>query len=332
MARRRNSLLIVALVAAAPVGAQQVAYSGRVVPPMTGPSLPSLGSDEAPPPAPRRWPHALPFYAQKVIDRGYDLPNPYDIGASLYLGREQRVLSSLQVGFNDRPMSDASFVQFPNTKVETKSFQAQAGAFVFPFLNVYGILGYTQGKGDIDIAIPGRDLMGYLGVPGCSLGPTLQPALCNETIRATAHADYEGPSYGAGFTVAGAHRDFFFALPVTYVISDMSVSDTKSKTWNIAPRVGWNQHLGPQQMLTWYVGGTYLKSDFNITGEAVLPTAGTAIGGVTRMRYSIHVSPRQRWNALAGANWTVSKFWSAMAEVGFAGERSDLLLTAFYRF
>ncbi|ARN23583.1 hypothetical protein [Piscinibacter gummiphilus] len=323
---------LLALSASALAQGTQLAYGGRVVPPMTGPQLPDLGGDPAPP-APRpQWDHALPFFAQKVIDRGIDLPNPYDIGASLYLGREERVLSSLAVGFNGGPKTNADFVSFPRADIKTQSFQLQAGAWVFPFLNLYAIGGYTQGTGEIDIEMSGKGLMEYLGVPGCNLAPALQPELCSRTLKGTAHAKYHGKSYGAGATVAGAHRNLFFALPITYVISDLTMSDTNAKTWNIAPRIGYNQHLGEGGMLTWYVGGTYLKSDINITGTADFDTAGTPLAPVTSMSYSIHVEPKHRWNALVGANWTLNKMWSVMAEVGFAGAREDLLFTAFYRF
>ena len=33
--------------------------------------------------APRTWDHKLPFFGQKVIDLGYDLPLPYGIGVTL---------------------------------------------------------------------------------------------------------------------------------------------------------------------------------------------------------------------------------------------------------
>ena len=45
--------------------------------------IPNIGfstADEAPPDAPRQWDRALPFLAQQVVDKGYDLPLPYGIG------------------------------------------------------------------------------------------------------------------------------------------------------------------------------------------------------------------------------------------------------------
>jgi len=305
-------------------------YGGRVVPPMeSAKRLPR--NPDGTMPEPRKWDHALPFFAQRVIDRGIDLPNPYDVGLSLYVGAEDRDLSNLSIGFNGNAPDTLGFVQFPHTRINNQSLQFQAGAWIFPFLNVYGILGYTQGKGDIDISISGRELMGFLGVPGCNLAPGIRPELCDRTLNGTAHADYSGPSYGFGITLAGAYRDFMFSLPVTYVESDTTVSDTNAKTWNIAPRVGWNQHL-EGGMVTWYAGGTYMISKMSITGSFTFPTSGTAIGQDTSMQYAIEVEPSDAWNYLAGAHWMISKSWSVLAELGFGGSRQDVILAGFYRF
>src|SRR5882672_10298280 len=111
-----------------------IAYGGRFVPPMESAKLP-LQNPDGSVPEPRKWDHALPFFAQRVIDRGIDLPNPYDVGLSLYIGGDDRDLSNLSVGFNGGTPFNASFVQFPNTRINNQSLQFQAGAWIFPFLN-----------------------------------------------------------------------------------------------------------------------------------------------------------------------------------------------------
>lgn len=308
-----------------------LAYGGRVVPPMetVQPHQASANAAEEPP---RVWDRALPFFAQRVIDKGYDLPNPYDVGVSLYVGAQDLVLGDLAVGLNGKQAKDASFVTFPHSRIDTTTEQIQLGAWVFPFMNVYGIVGHVKGKGDIDINIDGRSLMEFLNVPGCNAPPALRPAICSQTLKGTAHADYDGNNYGLGMTVAGAWHDLFFALPVTYIISDLSVSDSKAKSWNIAPRVGWNFHPPKTGMLTFYGGGTWLKADTYITGHFVFDTASTPIGQDTTLEYSIKEHPKMRWNALAGGNWLIDKHWNIAAEIGFAGTRDDVIITGFYRF
>ena len=311
----------------------ELAYGGRVLPPMTAPNKPAAAAPAAEAAsAPREWDRALPFFAQRVIDKGYELPNPYFVGTSLYLSHEARRLSTLRVGFNGAPLEVLDFVQFPHTEIDNQSGQILAGAFIFPFMSAYVILGHTQGTGDIHITIEGQGLMDYLGIPGCDLPPALRPGLCGQTLTPIAHAKYPGESEGLGITLAGAWHDVFFAMPVTYVVAQVTQSETPSKTWNVAPRVGWNQHLQGGGMLTWYGGATWLKSDFNITGSFQLDTEDTVIGKPTTMSYSIHVEPVNPWNWLAGANWMINKRWSIAGELGFGGARSNVLVTGFYRF
>ena len=281
---------------------------------------------------PRRWDRALPFLAQKAVDRGYNLPNPYNIGMSLYIGDENRDLSELAVSLNDNPLKDASFVEFRNTRIKPVAFQYQLGAWLFPFLNVYGLAGYTTGHGDIDIAIPGAELMEFVGIGGCNLPPAVRPDLCSKTIEGAAHVNYTGYTWGAGLTAAGAYKKFFFSLPVTYVLADVTQSTTDSKTLNVAPRIGWLFQPPKGGMLTAYVGGTYMKSDVFITGSAVLDTSGTIIGQDTTLNYSIKVQPKDAWNYFVGAHWMATRTWSFLGEAGFGGSRSNVLLNVFYRF
>lgn len=310
-----------------------LAYSGVVVPPMESPRV--KHTDEPPPPAgTRKWEHVLPFWGQKVIDRGIDLPNPYNLGFSLYLSDEHRDLSKLGVSINDNPLSDASFVEFPDSRIHTLAVQYQVGAWLFPFLNVFGILGYSEGGGDIDIRIPGDELLEFFHIQGCErpAGSPLRPALCDQTLTGTAEADFKGYTYGAGLTLAGAYKDFFFSLPVQYVISDVSMSEKKGKTWNITPRIGWNIHPKSGGLVTAYAGGTYMISDIHIEGSFQFDTSGTPIGQVTSMNYSITVEPTDPWNYLVGAHWMPNKTWSFLGEIGFGGSRENYLMNVFYRF
>jgi hypothetical protein len=306
-----------------------VAYAGRVVPPMTAPDPMSTSQAD---PAHRQWDRALPFFAQRVIDKGYDLPNPYDIGVSLYMGDQKLHLSDLAVGFNGAPRSAIDFVEFTRSDIHTRSYQVQVGGWLFPFLNVYGIAGQVHGYGDIDISIPGAQLMDYLNVSGCNRSGPLRPDLCDRTLSGTAKPNYRGNSIGVGMTVAGAWKQLFFAVPITYVVTDVSISDSPSRALNIAPRVGWTQHLKEYGALVYYVGGTYLRSTTDLVGEFEFDTANTAIGRNTSLSFDIHERQVSSWNYLVGANWNISKRWGVAAEIGFGNTRQDLIVTGFFRF
>jgi hypothetical protein len=142
-----------------------------------------VGTAETQPAEPAQWDRALPFFAQRVIDKGYNLPNPYDIGYSYFNGYQRYQLSNLAVSAGNNPLRPADFVQFQQSRIHNVSNQVQVGAWLFPFMNVYGIVGNVEGSGSIDISFSSlTDLERFFGINiGCAgrrapAGPKLQQA------------------------------------------------------------------------------------------------------------------------------------------------------------
>ncbi len=284
------------------------------------------------PTATRHWDRALPFFAQRVIDRGYDLPNPYDVGYSYFNGAQRYQLSNLMVGANGNPLRSADFVQFDQSHIRSESNQFQLGAWLFPFMNVYAIVGDVRGGGDIDINFSSLTaLEQFFGLNiGCA-GRRPPPNCANPIKLPTARADYSGHTYGGGFTLVGTYGDLFFSLPVTYTVSDISMSESLIHSWNISPRVGWNLHLGSAGILTPYVGATWFRTRATITGHFDVPIE--AAGGQTqRLDYRIDQSVSGSWSGVAGLSWAASKRFGLLAEFGYGYNRNDVILTAFLRF
>ncbi|MBM3114390.1 hypothetical protein [Jeongeupia naejangsanensis] len=280
--------------------------------------------------APKQWDRALPFFAQRVVDRGIDLPNPYDVGFSYYYTEQNMLLSNLKVSVNDNPLRSAGFVAFPKSTLENHSEQVQVGAWLFPFMNVYGIAGHISGGGDIGLSIKADDAVQFItGIDRCS--GRRKPDWCGKTLEATARANYDGYSYGVGMTLVGNLDRLFFSLPVTYTVSNVSMSDTDAKSLNVAPRVGVNWQLGDYGTVMTYAGATYLHTTVTITGSATLPTSETDIGEDTKVNFSIDEKIANPWNGLAGFHWMVNRNISLMAELAF-GARQGYILSAFYRF
>lgn len=236
------ALLLACLLWQAPALAW-VAGAGGGVSATSGPYRGLVGPPAQPedttPPTPQQWDRALPFFAQRVVDKGYTLPNPYDIGYSYFDGNQRYQLSSLQVSSGSNPLRSADFVRFDQSKIHNTSHQLQVGAWLFPFMNVYGMVGTVQGGGDIGINFSSlADLERFFGIDTGCAGRRPRPA-CSQPIRLpTQHANYSGHAYGAGFTLVGVYRNLFFSLPVTFTVTDITMSDTPVRSINIGPRAG----------------------------------------------------------------------------------------------
>lgn len=319
-----------------PLTERQGWYRGIVGPTATPTEAKSVDlqvpDDQADAKPAKHWDRALPFFAQRVIDRGYDLPNPYDVGYSYFNGTQRYQMSNLMVGANGNGLRSADFVQFDQSRIRSQSNQFQLGAWLFPFMNVYGIVGNVRGGGDIGISFSSLTALEQffginIGCGGRRPGPD-----CAKPIRLpTQQASYSGTTYGAGFTLVGTYGNVFFSLPVTYTVSNISMSDSSIQSWNIAPRIGWNFHLSGFGILTPYIGATWFRTHATITGHFDIPI--DAAGGQTqRLDYRIDESVVGAWSGMVGVSWAASKRFGLLAEVGFGYNRSDVILTAFLRF
>jgi hypothetical protein len=91
------------------------------------------------------YPYSLPIWGDKATKAGYSLP--YSAGLSVqYFGSESSlIIDNLLVGFNNGPMYDLDgLVRFDEAIARAQAVTVRPDIWLFPFLNVYGIL---QGPG-----------------------------------------------------------------------------------------------------------------------------------------------------------------------------------------
>jgi len=125
--------------------------------------------------APRIWDHKLPFLAQKVIDKGYDLPLPYGIGFTYANVDQLQLLTELQVGINGREIIPFEFVSFDRAQSISNSYNLKADAWILPFMNVFVMLGKVDGSAPLDIVLDGNGMLDHLDI---TCGGLLPSPLC----------------------------------------------------------------------------------------------------------------------------------------------------------
>jgi hypothetical protein len=294
-------------------------------------SIPGTGFtvvDEQGADAPRVWDHKLPFFAQKVIDRGFDLPLPYGIGLTYVNIDQEMLLGALEVGINGREKEPFTFVSFDNASAQNQAVQLKLDAWLFPFMNVFGLLGKIDGEAPLDVVIDGNGMLAHLGI-SCT-GPLPNP-LCatleNQTATLDITAKFRGTSYGIGTVLAGAKNNWFVTVPLSFVYADMEGKGTDGISITVTPRVGRLINLGPNGNLALYTGGNYLQTELTVTGTVVTPNGGLVLD------YTIEQKNRDSWNVVLGGNWDINKRWSWSAEYnGFVGSREAFITSVVRRF
>jgi hypothetical protein len=294
-------------------------------------SFPNTGFnsiDEQGEAAPRIWNHKLPFLAQKVIDKGYDLPLPYGIGLTYADVDQAQLLGELQVGINGLPIIPFEFVGFDNARSQSQSLSLKADAWVLPFMNVFAMLGKVEGTAPMDVLLDGNGMLDHLDISCTGLPPSpLCPILEDRSFTLPITASFEGNTYGIGMVLAGGWNNWFVAVPINWTYADMDGSQTDGVTFTVTPRVGRVINLGRKGNLAVFVGGNYLDVELTVDGFAETPDS------LLRFDYIIEQENKDKWNALLGFNWDINKRLSWSAEYdGFVGSRDAFISSLVWRY
>ena len=272
------------------------------------------------------WTHKLPFLAQKVLDLGFELPNPYGVALIPARIRQDLVLENLAIGINGPPETEIDFVDFGTPSVENSVLQLKLDAWVLPFMNVFATVGVFDGDASIPLKFEGSDLFPDI------CGATPNAPICVRTYSAIASPGYEGTNVALGVTLAAGWDRFFVAIPMTYAWTDVDILNETVTALNITPRIGMTGDMGERGTVAVFLGATYLRAEVDISGELALETPGGPNGDVTLLTFRISQRNKDRWNALLGFNWEMNKTWSVMAEAGFGGSRENFIAGVTYRF
>jgi len=270
------------------------------------------------------WGRPLPFLAQKVVDLGFDLPNPFGVAVIPVWICQDLVLEDLFIGINGEPDTEIDFVDFGTPEVENTALKLDA--WILPFLNVFTTVGVFGGEARIPLTIEGADLFPNL----CSAAPN-RPQ-CNRTYSAIADLGYRGKNITLGINLAMGWDRFFVTIPITHAWSDVDIIDNTVTALNTTPRIGMTGDMGNRGTVAVFIGATHLKAEVDVPGTIAFDTPGGPSGDVTTLAYRINQRNKDRWNYLLGFNWDLSKKWSVTTEAGFGGSRENFIAGATYRF
>lgn len=277
--------------------------------------------------APRVWDHKLPFMAQQVIDKGYDLPLPYGVGLTYANVDQGQLLTELEVGINGSPIIPFEFVGFDNAISMSESTSLKADAWVLPFMNVFVMIGRVRGDAVMDVLLDGNGMLEHIDETCTGFPPNpLCPLLQDKNFVLPIKSSFEGTTYGIGATLAAGWNGWFVTLPLNATYADMQDSQTDGFSYTATPRVGKTLNLGRNGNLSLFAGGNYLNSDLTIDGTFEIPD-------VVTFDYIIDQENKDKWNALLGFNWDINRRLSWSLEYnGFIGSRDAWISSLTWRF
>ncbi|MEN8157137.1 MAG: hypothetical protein ABFS10_09305 [Bacteroidota bacterium] len=306
------------------------------------------------------YPYILPLLGEKAYEKGFDLPKPVGLMLNYFWASQDVVISEIAVGFEgaveggvleEIPLTDISeIIEFEEVHAVANSITVRPDVWIFPFLNLYGIVGKTFATTSVKLSSP---------------------------VQMASVAELDGFSYGMGTTGAFGLGKYFLVLDGNWVWTKMSNFEDPVQSRVFSQRLGRAFHIGdkPESNVAFWVGGMRLKMG-NITQgtivlNEVLPpetwdrrdeivanywTWYDGLGPLDPMKvvannvltpivnnlehangegtveYRLLKEPKQEWNVIIGGQYQFNKSWQFRAEGGIIGNRKSLLLSLNYRF
>ncbi|CUW05393.1 Uncharacterised protein [Serratia grimesii] len=286
----------------------------------------------------------FPIWGDEARARGYSIPLPF--GANLsYMNIRQNVdvdsitFSGLNLGAHPIP-SDLFNIDVAHTRERSKSENLRLDMWVFPFLNIYGLVGYTKGSSVSNVSVDADPSL-YTGLDRVIAAAVHRLNTTGDLQNIDFTLDFKGTTYGAGFTLAGGYGNWFTLVDTNYTQTDFDILDGKISATTISPRVGYRFNLqgisGPSHLSIW-LGAMYQDVQQEFKGKLsdlhMPPELQPLIAAVNRDdsgRFDVKQHLTSPWNMLVGAQYEITQNFNVLTEIGF-NDRNSFFLAGEYRF
>ncbi|MGR5276124.1 hypothetical protein ACPV5J_05515 [Vibrio rotiferianus] len=277
----------------------------------------------------------LPLWGAKARELGYNLPVP--IGISLfantqevnYISEDDFILTAhggMLGGFKGQkgyiiPKDDVSITG------NDQSLQVRADAWILPFLNVYGLAGYTQGTKDITVTLENAKDENEKPLP--ILNKIKQPI--------TIGLDYNAYNLGIGMVAATQVRVHRKINPIIITIAGAAtnawtnMTDSTILTTIGSVRAGQRYHTEIGEFGI-FAGYQYQSIRQDITGN--ISARGTDAEFILQdLDFNVALKSKENHNASIAVmyDFGLGESWQMFAEYGFLNWK-QITVSAGYRF
>lgn len=286
----------------------------------------------------------FPIWGDEARARGYSIPLPYGVNLS-YMNIRQDIMvdsitfSGLKLGNHPIP-SDMFAIDAGHTREKSKTENLRLDMWVFPFLNVYGLVGHTRGASVSQVSVD-SDPSQCRGLDRVIAGAVHQLYQSGKLQNIDFTLDFKGTTWGTGFTLAGGYGNWFGLVDTNYTRTDFDILDGSISAVTVSPRVGYRFSFqgidGPSHLSLW-VGSMYQDVQQEFKGDLadlhMPPELQPLIAAVNKDgegKFDVKQKLTSPWNMLIGAQYEVTKNFNVLTEFGF-NERNSFFVSGEYRF
>ncbi len=266
-----------------------------------------------------------PVFGKKVRKNGASLSLPFGVGIySLYYDQGY-LASNLRLTSDSSAITARADTVYQNTSAYEFKAQIRPNLWLFPFLNVYGIFGYTQGKISPDLVVP------YIVVENI---PVIDSIIIDTTFEIHDNLKYIGPTFGIGATFSIGLKYLFFMADYNYSVTNPEDIEENLHNHFFSPKVG--VFLGNKKRKSFgalWVGAMYISNDQSFSGKISVEDIASELVFLfgEEANYSGKIIAKSRWNLLVGASWVIKSRHHIVLEAGFM-ERKQISFGYEFRF
>lgn len=197
------------------------------------------------------YPYVLPIWGKKATQKGFTLQLPAGLSANYLWQHSDIVIDNLKVGFNNGEMYDLDeVIRFNEATTTSNVLNVRPDFWLFPFLNIYGIVAGSQTTTAIDAGV---------WIPNDSIW--------NEVATFSTEAPFEATTLGFGLTPTIGVGGFFMAFDMNFTWSDIPELDKPAFAYVFGPRIGKNFLFTDRMNLAVWAGGFRLAINSGTSGS-----------------------------------------------------------------
>lgn len=255
--------------------------------------------------------NTLPIFGNKSTKSDKELPLPFGTGIYTLYYNQGYTASNLKLTTDSSLITAKADTIYQSTTAYEYKVQFRPNFWIFPFLNVYGIIGYTKGVISPDMVVPGIIVENV---------PIFDSIVIDSSFEIHDEIGYVGPTYGFGATFSMGFHSFFVLVDYNYSITNPTDLDDNLHNHFFSPKIGILLGKATKKSYgAFWIGGMYISNDQSFTGEInvadINPDLILLLG--EKATYSGKISAKQQWNFLFGGSWIINNRHHLVVEAGF---------------
>lgn len=260
----------------------------------------------------------LPFFNKQNERNGHSSPLPFGLAVSGLIYEQEFNSTDLKIKATTTYGQDiyayGDTITQNTTAGESKAY-IKPNIWVLPFLNVYGIIGFTSGHIKPELFINGITVK---DIPG--IGDYYFP----DSVYLNNEIKYLGNTYGFGSTFSMGYQDLIFLLDYHFTVTKPYDIEGNLHNHFLSAKIAWiiNPKAKNFNLMIW-AGALYLNNNQSfkgeITVEEIAPELVPYFGEIAE--YSGNIEAKNAWNALIGVSLTAFKHHNLFVEFGFANRQ-----------